>query len=357
MSATVRVRLRSRWSGFATTCAWPTTRRCRPRSTAATRRSRSTSTRPDEGGDWRPGAASDAWRHRSLAALDAALRQRGSHLRYFFGPSLATLQSLIADHRRRGGVLEPPLRTGVRTPRRPHQAARCARQGVRAESFNGALLFEPWTLRTQAGRAVQGVHAVLAGGAGALAAGAVRRRARRDCPTAREGPDGVPLRRVAAGARTRLGSRLLGRRGRPAKRAPLPTLDDLHRRCAARLREQRDRPDRIGTSRLSPHLHFGEIAPWRVVAALERAARRRHRRRHRRAPARAGLARVRPPPAASLSRHARPQLRPALQRLRVGAVSAVAHSRPGSRAHRRAASSTPACASCGPPAGCTTACA
>ena len=33
--------------------------------------------------------------------------------------------------------------------------------------------------------------------------------------------------------------------------------------------QQRDRPDRVGTSRLSPHLHFGEIAPWRVVAALE----------------------------------------------------------------------------------------
>ncbi len=36
-------------------------------------------------------------------------------------------------------------------------------------------------------------------------------------------------------------------------------------------REDRDRPDRVGTSRLSPHLHFGEIAPWRVAAALEQA--------------------------------------------------------------------------------------
>jgi deoxyribodipyrimidine photolyase len=35
-------------------------------------------------------------------------------------------------------------------------------------------------------------------------------------------------------------------------------------------REQRDLPDRVGTSRLSPHLHFGEIAPWRIAHALER---------------------------------------------------------------------------------------
>ncbi len=28
-------------------------------------------------------------------------------------------------------------------------------------------------------------------------------------------------------------------------------------------------PDRVGTSQLSPHLHFGEIAPWRIASALE----------------------------------------------------------------------------------------
>ncbi|MDX1550579.1 MAG: FAD-binding domain-containing protein, partial [Lysobacter spongiicola] len=35
--------------------------------------------------------------------------------------------------------------------------------------------------------------------------------------------------------------------------------------------EGRDRPDRALTSRLSPHLHFGEIAPWRVAAELDAA--------------------------------------------------------------------------------------
>ena len=34
-------------------------------------------------------------------------------------------------------------------------------------------------------------------------------------------------------------------------------------------REQRDLPDRTGTSLLSPHLHFGEIAPWRIAHTLE----------------------------------------------------------------------------------------
>ena len=35
---------------------------------------------PDEEGEWTPGAASNAWLHRSLAALDADLQRRGSRL-------------------------------------------------------------------------------------------------------------------------------------------------------------------------------------------------------------------------------------------------------------------------------------
>jgi REP element-mobilizing transposase RayT len=37
-------------------------------------------------------------------------------------------------------------------------------------------------------------------------------------------------------------------------------------------REQRDRPDRTGTSRISPHLHFGEIGPRQAWHAARRAA-------------------------------------------------------------------------------------
>src|SRR5687768_15244367 len=105
---------------------------------------------PDEHAGWRPGAASDAWRHRSLAALDRDLRQRGSHLRHFFGPSLATLQSLILAtdaqavfwNRR----YEPQIE---RRDTKIKQALRG--MGLEVESFNSALMFEPWTLRTKQG--------------------------------------------------------------------------------------------------------------------------------------------------------------------------------------------------------------
>src|SRR5690606_14864719 len=41
-------------------------------------------------------------------------------------------------------------------------------------------------------------------------------------------------------------------------------LDD----AAAHYDAQRDLPDRIGTSRMSAHLHFGEISPRRLVADM-----------------------------------------------------------------------------------------
>jgi deoxyribodipyrimidine photo-lyase len=36
--------------------------------------------------------------------------------------------------------------------------------------------------------------------------------------------------------------------------------------------DSRNRPDQVGTSRLSPHLHFGEISPRQVLAAVAKAA-------------------------------------------------------------------------------------
>jgi len=50
---------------------------------------------PREEGEWAPGGASNSWLHRSLAALDADLRARGSSLVLRQGDSQAQLQQLI----------------------------------------------------------------------------------------------------------------------------------------------------------------------------------------------------------------------------------------------------------------------
>jgi deoxyribodipyrimidine photo-lyase len=221
---------------------------------------------PDEAGDWRAGAASDAWRHRSLAALDTDLRKRGTRLRHFVGPSQPTLQSLIAAtgaeavfwNRR----YEPAFE---RRDARIKQVLRA--QGVRAESFNSALLFEPWTLRTQQGNPFRVFTAFWR-----AALASWRLAPCREAPPTiaewKEGPEGVPL------AALRLAPQRDWDRGFwplwiPGEAGALESLNTFVEGALRGYDEQRDYPDRIGTSRLSPHLHFGEISPWRVAAMLE----------------------------------------------------------------------------------------
>src|ERR1035438_9348477 len=52
---------------------------------------------PEEDGVWRPGAASDWWLRRSLAALGAELEKRGSRLIVRRGPTGKALNDLLAE--------------------------------------------------------------------------------------------------------------------------------------------------------------------------------------------------------------------------------------------------------------------
>jgi len=223
---------------------------------------------PDEEGAWAPGAASDAWRHRSLAALDTELRLRGSRLRLFAGPSLPTLQTLAVAcdaeavfwNRR----YEPAVEKRDTAIKKKLRA-----QGLRADSFNGSLLFEPWALETRQGEPYKVFtpfwRAALADW---------RLQETRDPPKSiadvDDGPEGVHLDalRLAPQADWDAG---FWERWTPGERGAHEALDTFVDGALRGYREGRNRPDRVGTSRLSPHLHFGEIAPWRVVRALEDA--------------------------------------------------------------------------------------
>ncbi len=228
---------------------------------------------PAEEGDWRPGAASDAWRHHALAALDARLRERGSQLRCFHGPTLATLESICAAvgaeavfwNRRYEPAVEARDTEIKRTLRR---------SGLRAESFNGALLFEPWEIETGQGDPYKVFTPFWK-----RALGQWRAPRLWDAPARFETledddavPHGVPLDglhlRPARGWDAGCWDRFTP--GEPGARAALAHFLDAGLDGYGRAR---DLPAARGTSRLSPHLHFGEVSIARVAhAARERDA-------------------------------------------------------------------------------------
>lgn len=221
---------------------------------------------PHEEGKWAPGAASNAWRHRSLKALDQALRQRGSRLVVRRGDSGQVLQELIAESGAQALFWNRRYELAIQLRDAALKKALRA-QGLDARSCNAALLVEPWNVQTRTG----GPYKVFTPFYRNVMA-ALRQRALHDAPgilpavpPVLEG-EGIQALGLSPGLAWDTGFWDTWTPGEAGAQEALEVFIDgaLHGYL-----DQRDLPDRVGTSMLSPHLHFGEIAPWRLMARLE----------------------------------------------------------------------------------------
>ena len=223
---------------------------------------------PEEEGDWPPGAASRWWLGRSLAKLSTELENRGSRLIVRRGPTAEALGRLVAEsgadaifwNRRyepAAVARDGPLKLKLRE------------RGLLAESFNGSLLFEPWTIRNQNGQPFQVFTAFWRACQSRLTAPSSK-----DAPRRLLSPEKWPhslglaelgLEPVVDWAS---GFREVWQPGESGAARQLKGF--LADRLAA-YPVNRERPGVVGTSRLSPHLHFGEISPgqvWRAVLGM-----------------------------------------------------------------------------------------
>jgi deoxyribodipyrimidine photo-lyase len=218
---------------------------------------------PDGDGAWAPGAASRWWLRHSLASLGQALARRGSRLILRRGDSLRALSDLA----RETGA------SAVHFSRRyePAAAARDARvsealrnAGVTLARHGSALLFEPEALRTGSGGPYRVFtpfwNALQAAPAPAPPLPVPRLNAPEAWPDSLD-LDGLGLSPDPDGA---AGMRAAWNPGWEGARA---LMEDHLPGALARYAADRDRPDRDGTARLSPHLHFGEIGPREAWAA------------------------------------------------------------------------------------------
>ncbi len=221
---------------------------------------------PDEEGKWAPGAASNAWRHRSLKALSQDLHRRGSRLLVRQGDSGQVLQELIAEC----GAQALFWNRKYEPATQPRDAAikRTLRdQGFDARSCNAALLAEPWEVQTKTGGPYKVFTPFYRNVMATLAPRGLH-HAPETLPAVASSlhSDGVD----ALGLAPALGwDRGFWDAWEPGEAGADEALDVFIDGALHGYLDQRDLPDRVGTSRLSPHLHFGEIAPWRVIARLE----------------------------------------------------------------------------------------
>ena len=218
------------------------------------------------------GGASRWWLHHSLAALSADLDKAGGRLEVFEGKAAAILPALVEATK--AGTLVFNRRYGRAAAALDEQIeTEVAGAGCEILTFNGRLLHEPWDIKTKAGGSY-GVYTPF--WKAALAASdpgdpLPRPRSLKAASYPSAGPKRVSLRDLdllpakpnwakgwdeiwapgEAGARERL---------RAFLKRDLGAYSDERNRLASR-----------GTSRLSPHLRFGEISPRTILAAVKEA--------------------------------------------------------------------------------------
>jgi deoxyribodipyrimidine photo-lyase len=211
------------------------------------------------GPKWSPGGASRWWLHHSLATLrdnlGGLVLQRGDPRELL--PDLVKASGATAVTWNR--CYEPFAITRDTAIKSALQE-----QGVEVESFNGSLLHEPWDVKTGAGGPFK-----------------VYTPFWRAC---RGRPFAVPLRKpkldIVTGAKSEhlddwqlLPSKPNWAKGfepiwQPGEAGARKRLDRFVKSGLADYRTERDRPDKDNISRLSPHLHFGEISPRQLFARM-----------------------------------------------------------------------------------------
>ncbi|THG31075.1 cryptochrome/photolyase family protein [Naasia lichenicola] len=212
------------------------------------------------------GGASRWWLHHSLTALAERIEERGARLILRRGDAAEEVQRL-ADEVDAGGVFwNRRYAEGERSQDGAVKKALRAAGRV-AESFQGTLMYEPWTIARDDGQPY-GVYSAFW----------------RACAKAGTPREPVAEPQSLDGLEKRLHSDELAswellptkpdwatglaEEWTPGERGAHERLRDFVGDRISRYSGQRDRPGAEASSRLSPHLRFGELSPFQVRTAV-----------------------------------------------------------------------------------------
>ena len=224
---------------------------------------------PEEDAPWPPGAASRAWLHRSLQALARDLGKLGSRLVLRRGSAREELARLRAQARAQAlfcnCVYEPAA-----LARDEAVLAEWRQAGFPVQASNASLLIEPGRVRSAAGTPYK-VFTPYWRAASALLGAARPHAAPPRLPEPPKELDSLALDALGLLPRPRWDEGFWRSGWQPGEAGAQAALEVFVDGAAHGYAVDRDRPDRVGSSRLSPHLHFGELSPRQALAALETA--------------------------------------------------------------------------------------
>ncbi|HEX7815104.1 deoxyribodipyrimidine photo-lyase [Dyella sp.] len=219
---------------------------------------------PEEEGSWAAGAASRWWLHHSLTALETALRGHRAKLHLTCGDSLSVLRETI---RQSGAtaVYWNRLYEPASIARDSHIKKALRADGIEVHSFNASLWCEPWEILTQQEQPYRVFTPFWRN---------LRPQLQVDSPLST--PLLSPSASVDGGVTlSQLGllpkiawDKGMSEAWTPGEKGAQEMLELFADDALGDYAHVRDLPARHGTSRLSPHLHFGEISPRQAYYAL-----------------------------------------------------------------------------------------
>jgi deoxyribodipyrimidine photo-lyase len=226
---------------------------------------------PSEEAPWQPGAVSQWWLHQSLQSLSESFRSEDSKLIIRSGRSLDQLLEIVkktnATHVFWNRLYDPKTKE-----RDESVKTELKKRGIEAKSFNSSLLYEPWTIETGQKKPFQVFtpysRKCLVEAPSTPISKPKKIQAPKQWPPS-ESIDSLEL--LPAKIRW---DKKIATHWTPGEAQASKHLSAFLKSAVENYSEGRDTPSVLGTSRLSPYLHFGEIGPrqvWQKTTEAQKA--------------------------------------------------------------------------------------
>jgi deoxyribodipyrimidine photo-lyase len=223
---------------------------------------------PGEEATWTPGESSNWWLHHSLLVLQKNLQEMGLRLIIRKGESLRELQKLIRKTNASSVFWNRRYEPAI-VARDALVKSELNEWDIYVESFNASLIFEPWEIENKSKKPFKVFTPFWNHYREIMAPPVTLPKPTKAIPP-KEWPSSLRIEDLElepfidwAGGITETWT--------PGEDHALAQLDRFIQANMIDYDTNRNIPSLVGTSRLSPHLHFGEISPRQVWVAVEEA--------------------------------------------------------------------------------------
>ncbi|NKB63199.1 MAG: deoxyribodipyrimidine photo-lyase [Gammaproteobacteria bacterium] len=215
---------------------------------------------------WEMGAASRWWLHHGLVSFAEDLKAHGGALVIRQGESLKTLIDLY-NETRADAVYWNRLYEPAVIKRDKFIKRELGKNGIVAKSFNGALLYEPWDIEKEGGGPYK-IYTPFSRRYFQLPLPGIEHRKPASLTFVKPSPAHLIPEQLNLLPEKNWHNEF-GNHWQPGEAGANEKLKQFLDEVVLRYTTDRDIPATLGVSRLSPHLHFGEISPRQVWHAVQ----------------------------------------------------------------------------------------